>query len=104
MAVHDTLDGAGVHSDLDALFRDRSRQNDLVTLGEPAPTLLYGYGSYEHAIDPAFGIPRLSLLDRGMVFAAAPGRGGGGGGRAGPAPGKKMHKRPTVDDLAVIHL
>ncbi|MEI5585161.1 oligopeptidase B, partial [Agromyces sp. CCNWLW208] len=40
-------------------------RHDLVTLGEPAPTLLYGYGSYEHAIDPGFGIPRLSLLDRG---------------------------------------
>jgi oligopeptidase B len=37
----------------------------------PRPTLLYGYGSYEASIDPGFSVPRLSLLDRGVVFAIA---------------------------------
>ncbi|MCV7175015.1 oligopeptidase B, partial [Mycolicibacterium sphagni] len=37
----------------------------------PAPALLYGYGAYESCEDPRFSIARLSLLDRGMVFAVA---------------------------------
>ena len=36
-----------------------------------APAVLYGYGSYEHSTDPAFRASRLSLLDRGFVFAIA---------------------------------
>ena len=38
----------------------------------PAPAVLYGYGAYESSEDPRFSIARLSLLDRGMVFAIAP--------------------------------
>lgn len=81
-------------------------RHDLVTLGEPAPTLLYGYGSYEHAIDPGFGIPRLSLLDRGIVFAVAHVRGGGEMGRLWYEHGKKLHKKHTFTDFiaAAEHL
>src|SRR5207342_3192627 len=46
-----------------------------------APALLYGYGSYESSIDPTFSSVRLSLLDRGFVFAIAHIRGGGELGR-----------------------
>ena len=60
-----------------------------------APCLLYGYGSYEHSIDPTFSIPRLSLLDRGFVFAIAHVRGGGEMGRPVVQPrqdaGKEQH-------------
>ncbi len=42
----------------------------------PAPCLLYGYGAYEISIDPTFSHHRLSLLDRGVVFAIAHVRGG----------------------------
>src|SRR6185312_2679789 len=42
----------------------------------PAPTVVYGYGAYEMCEDPRFSIARLSLLDRGMVFAIAHVRGG----------------------------
>lgn len=79
---------------------------DLVELGAPAPTLLYGYGSYEHSIDPGFGIPRLSLLDRGMIFAVAHVRGGGEMGRLWYEHGKKLDKRNTFTDFvaAARHL
>ncbi|WP_280428763.1 S9 family peptidase [Nocardia brasiliensis] len=40
-----------------------------VPLDAPKPLLLYGYGSYEASMDPSFSVSRLSLLDRGMVFA-----------------------------------
>jgi len=75
-------------------------RHDLVNLGEPAPTLLYGYGSYEASMDPGFGIPRLSLLDRGMVFAIAHVRGGGEMGRLWYEHGKKLEKRNTFTDFA----
>ncbi|MGX5695996.1 S9 family peptidase [Agromyces soli] len=77
-------------------------RHDLVTLGTPAPTLLYGYGSYEHSIDPGFGIPRLSLLDRGIVFAVAHVRGGGEMGRRWYEDGKKLHKRNTFTDFVAV--
>ncbi len=79
---------------------------DLVEAGTPAPTLLYGYGSYEHSIDPGFSIARLSLLDRGMVFAVAHVRGGGEMGRLWYEHGKKLHKRNTFTDFvaAAKHL
>ena len=58
-----------------------------------APVLLYGYGSYEHSIDPAFTVPRLSLLDRGVVFAVAHVRGGGELGRPGTSTGSSTTRR-----------
>ncbi|MGH3354343.1 MAG: S9 family peptidase [Nocardioidaceae bacterium] len=63
------------------------------------PLLLYGYGSYEASMDPAFGIPRLSLLDRGIVFAIAHVRGGGEMGRHWYDDGKVLHKRNTFTDF-----
>jgi oligopeptidase B len=64
-----------------------------------APCLLYGYGSYEHSTDPAFSISRLSLLDRGFVFAIAHVRGGGEMGRAWYTRGKLLEKRNTFTDF-----
>jgi oligopeptidase B len=64
-----------------------------------APCLLYGYGSYEHSIDPYFSIPRLSLLDRGFVFAIAHVRGGGEMGRAWYDNGKTLTKKNTFTDF-----
>ncbi|GAB3996642.1 S9 family peptidase [Glycomyces albus] len=64
-----------------------------------APCLLYGYGSYEHSIDPYFSIARLSLLDRGVVFAIAHVRGGGEMGRQWYEQGKLLHKRNTFTDF-----
>ncbi|MGJ9373053.1 S9 family peptidase [Nesterenkonia sp. CF4.4] len=70
------------------------------------PTLVYGYGSYEMSMDPSFGIPRLSLLDRGIVFAIAHVRGGGELGRGWYEDGKKLKKTNTFSDFiaATDHL
>ena len=64
-----------------------------------APVVLYGYGSYEHSVDPFFSIPRLSLLDRGVVFAIAHVRGGGELGRHWYDQGKMLAKRNTFTDF-----
>ncbi len=65
----------------------------------PAPCLLYGYGAYEHSIDPVFSSLRLSLLDRGFVFAIAHVRGGGELGRRWYEDGKVGAKAHTFDDF-----
>ncbi|MEU4410333.1 S9 family peptidase [Streptosporangium sp. NPDC023963] len=72
----------------------------------PAPTVLYGYGSYETSIDPSFSIARLSLLDRGFVFAVAHIRGGGEMGRRWYEDGKFQKKKNTFTDFvaAAEHL
>jgi oligopeptidase B len=64
-----------------------------------APCLLYGYGSYETSIDPTFGSLRLSLLDRGFVFAIAHVRGGGEMGRRWYEEGKLAAKPTTFTDF-----
>jgi oligopeptidase B len=64
-----------------------------------APCLLYGYGSYEHSTDPVFRASRLSLLDRGVVYAIAHVRGGGEMGRAWYEQGKLAHKANTFTDF-----
>jgi oligopeptidase B len=68
-------------------------------LALPAPCLLYGYGAYEHSIDPAFSHHRLSLLDRGAVFAVAHVRGGGEMGRSWYEDGRMEHKTNTFSDF-----
>jgi oligopeptidase B len=64
-----------------------------------APCLLYGYGSYELSTDPQFSITRLSLLDRGFVFAIAHVRGGGEMGRSWYTHGKLLAKKNTFTDF-----
>jgi oligopeptidase B len=68
-------------------------------LALPAPCLLYGYGAYEISIDPAFSHHRISLLDRGMVFAIAHVRGGGEMGRTWYEDGRMEHKANTFSDF-----
>ena len=64
-----------------------------------APCLLYGYGAYEISIDPVFSSIRLSLLDRGAVFAIAHVRGGGEMGRRWYEDGKLLAKPHTFTDF-----
>jgi len=63
------------------------------------PCVLYGYGSYEACSDPAFSSLRLSLLERGVVFAIAHVRGGGEMGRPWYDDGKLLHKPNTFTDF-----
>ncbi|WP_419912381.1 S9 family peptidase [Candidatus Poriferisodalis sp.] len=66
----------------------------------PAPCLLYGYGAYEIGMPASFSTVRLSLLDRGVLFAIAHVRGGGELGRAWYEGGKLASKHNTFDDFA----
>ncbi len=63
------------------------------------PTLLYGYGSYGHVVDAYFSPARLSLLDRGFVFAIAHIRGGEDLGRYWYEEGKMLNKINTFTDF-----
>lgn len=63
------------------------------------PLLLYGYGSYGATMDPSFSSTRLSLLDRGFIFAIAHIRGGEYLGRDWYEKGKMLHKKNTFSDF-----
>ncbi len=67
--------------------------------GGPQPLLLYGYGSYGISIDPTFSSNRLSLLNRGFIFAIAHIRGGGDLGRPWYLDGKFLKKKNTFKDF-----
>lgn len=63
------------------------------------PLLLYAYGSYGFSMDPTFSTNRLSLLDRGFVFAIAHIRGGQEMGRYWYEEGKMLNKKNTFSDF-----
>ena len=63
------------------------------------PLLLYGYGSYGSNIDPYFSSIRLSLLDRGFIFAIAHIRGSETLGRSWYEDGKLLNKKNTFYDF-----
>ncbi len=71
-----------------------------------APLLLYGYGSYGSNADPWFSSNRLSLLDRGFVFAIAHVRGSSTMGEQWYLDGKYLKKKNTFNDFiaAAEHL
>ncbi len=64
-----------------------------------APLLLTGYGSYGFSLDPAFDAQRLSLLERGFVYAMAHIRGGSEMGRRWYEDGRLMHKKNSFTDF-----
>jgi len=65
----------------------------------PQPLLLYGYGSYGIPTDPRFSSARLSMLDRGVIYAIAHIRGGGDLGRQWYLDGKLAKKMNTFTDF-----
>ncbi|NNK19419.1 MAG: S9 family peptidase [Maribacter sp.] len=68
-------------------------------LSADTPVLQYAYGSYGSTIDPYFSTVRLSLLDRGFVFALAHVRGGQYLGRQWYEDGKLLKKKNTFTDF-----
>jgi oligopeptidase B len=73
--------------------RDRARQDGT------APMYITGYGAYGYAMDVYFSSARVSLLDRGFVFAIAHIRGGADLGEAWYEDGRLMHKKNTFNDF-----
>ncbi len=67
--------------------------------GGPQPLLLYGYGSYGISLPDNFAAPRLSLLDRGVIYAIAHIRGGGELGEPWREAGRMERKMTTFTDF-----
>lgn len=76
-------------------------RKDLARNGR-APLYQYGYGAYGISMDPTFSASRLSLLDRGVVFAIAHVRGGEEMGRAWYEQGRQTHKQNTFNDFVDV--
>jgi oligopeptidase B len=83
----------GVKVPVSIVWRKDKRKSD------GNPLLLYGYGSYGISLDPYFSIARLSLLDRGFMFAIAHIRGGEEMGRQWYEEGKLLKKKNTFFDF-----
>ena len=85
--------GDGTEVPISLVYRKEARRDGA------QPLLLYGYGSYGIPIDATFSQSRVSLLDRGVVFAIAHIRGGGDLGRSWYEAGKMAKKQTTFDDF-----
>ena len=83
----------GVRVPVSLVYRKGSRD------AGPAPMLLYGYGAYGISSEPTFGSDRLSLLDRGLIYAIAHVRGGGDLGKSWHEDGRLDKKRNTFTDF-----
>ena len=83
----------GVQIPISLVYKKGTRKNG------SAPLLLYGYGSYGYSLDPYFSSPRLSLLDRGFIFAIAHVRGSSTLGRRWYLNGKYLKKKNTFNDF-----
>ncbi len=86
----------GVKVPVSLVFHKNTRKNG------KAPLLQYAYGSYGSTIDPSFSTIRLSLLDRGFIFAIAHVRGGEYLGRKWYEDGKLLKKKNTFTDFTDV--
>jgi oligopeptidase B len=73
-----------------------------VPLDGSAPVWLEGYGAYGEKQNPEFGIERLSLVERGFIYAIAHVRGGGEKGDAWHDTGRLAHKLNTFTDYIAV--
>jgi oligopeptidase B len=77
-------------------------RRDLRREGQPQPLLLTGYGAYGYPSDVHFSSTRLSLLDRGLIYAVAHVRGGGEMGKRWHDEGRMLSKRNTFTDFVAV--
>lgn len=83
----------GVRIPISLAYRNEARREG------PSPLYLYAYGAYGIVTEPSFSSERLSLLDRGVIFAIAHIRGSGDLGRIWYDEGKRMKKKNTFTDF-----
>ena len=86
----------GVQVPVSLVYRKGTKKDGL------APLLQYSYGSYGYSTDPGFSSTRLSLLDRGFIFAIAHIRGGQEMGRRWYEDGKMLKKKNTFNDFVDV--
>lgn len=91
VASHD-----GVKVPVTIVYRKGMKQNG------KNPLVLYGYGSYGNSMDTYFSSARISLLDRGFIWAIAHVRGGEEMGRQWYEDGKKLNKKNTFTILSLV--
>ena len=63
------------------------------------PMFITGYGAYEISSDPGFSVSRISMLDRGVLYAVPHIRGGGEMGRAWYEHGRRLNKKHSFEDF-----
>ena len=66
---------------------------------QDSPMFITGYGAYEISSDPGFSVSRLSMLDRGVLYAVPHIRGGGEMGRAWYEQGRRLNKKHSFEDF-----
>ncbi len=91
--VHHAIAQDGERVPISLVYRKYMR------VGTPQPMLLTGYGAYGHPYDVRFSSTRLSLLDRGVIFAVAHVRGGGEMGTHWHDEGRMLKKRNSFTDF-----
>ncbi|HEX7953265.1 MAG TPA: prolyl oligopeptidase family serine peptidase, partial [Burkholderiales bacterium] len=91
--IHYAVAHDGARIPISLVYRiDRKRDG-------PQPLLLYGYGAYGYSLDVDFSSTRLSLLDRGVIFACAHVRGGGEMGKRWHDEGRMLNKKNSFSDF-----
>jgi oligopeptidase B len=91
--VFHVVAGDGAEVPVSMVYRKSARRRG------PQPMLLTGYGAYGYAIDVHFSSTRLSLLDRGVIYAVAHVRGGGELGKRWHDEGRMLKKRNSFTDF-----
>lgn len=89
----------GVRVPVSLVYRKEVAHGAPSARGSNAPMLLYGYGAYGISLDPSFSSDRLSLLDRGLIYAIAHVRGGGDLGKPWHEDGRLLKKHHTFTDF-----
>lgn len=96
--VSEGSSGVGAGDGIEGLGSE-SLGNDSCHPTTPLPMFITGYGAYEISSDPGFSVGRLSMLDRGVLYAVAHIRGGGEMGREWYEEGKELSKRNSFNDF-----